>query len=136
MCFVSLLSVSVSIGTYSAYQDHTLLKFPNQCILTTEAIMWSKDMSEALQNGSLRGLSDLKYVFLDVYVLGSLPIPARFFLLHPLTNLNVLMRTRYMRCVHVLSIRVLCHLLFLNSLTHGQQFVRVSVISQWICTQP
>lgn len=101
MCFVSLLSVSVSIGTYSAYQDHTLLKFPNQCILTTEAIMWSKDMSEALQNGSLRGLSDLKYVFLDVYVLGSLPIPARFFLLHPLTNLNVLMRTRYMRCVHV-----------------------------------
>ena len=136
MCFVSLLSVAVSIGTYSAYQDHTLLKFPNQCILTTEAIMWSKDMSEALQNGSLRGLSDLKYVFLDVYVLGSLPIPARFFLLHPLTNLNVLMRTRYMRCVHVLSIRVLCHLLFLNSLMHGQQFVRVSVISQWICTQP
>lgn len=101
MCFVSLLSVAVSIGTYSAYQDHTLLKFPNQCILTTEAVMWSKDMSEALQNGSLRGLSDLKYVFLDVYVLGSLPIPARFFLLHPQTNLNVLMRTRYMRCVHV-----------------------------------
>ena len=101
VCFVSLLSVAVSIGTYSAYQDHTLLKFPNQCILTTEAIMWSKDMSEALENGSLRGLSDLKYVFLDVYVLGSLPIPARFFLLHPQTNLNVLMRTRYMRCVHV-----------------------------------
>ena len=106
VCFVSLLSVAVSIGTHSAYQDHTLLKFPNQCILTTEAIMWSKDMSEALQSGSLRGLSDLKYVFLDVYVLGSLPIPPLFFLLHPPaemqgTNLNVLMRAYYMRRIHV-----------------------------------
>ncbi|XP_073235787.1 dynein heavy chain domain-containing protein 1-like [Porites lutea] len=55
-----LLELMTTEGTYIAYQDHTLLKFPNQCILTTEAIMWSKDMSEALQNGSLRGLSDLK----------------------------------------------------------------------------
>lgn len=39
----------------------TMLKFPSQCVVTAESVVWTKDMSEALQNGSLRELSDLRY---------------------------------------------------------------------------
>lgn len=38
-----------------------MLKFPSQCVVTAESVVWTKDMSEALQNGSLRELSDLRY---------------------------------------------------------------------------
>lgn len=37
-----------------------MLKFPSQCVVTAESVVWTKDMSEALQNGSLRELSDLR----------------------------------------------------------------------------
>ena len=92
-------------------------------------------MSEALQNGSLRGLSDLKYVFLGV-CFGKPPdscpfLPALSTDKSECSNADSL----HAVCSRF-SIRVLCHLLFLNSLMHVQQFVRVSVISQWICTQP
>ena len=42
--------------------DHIFVKFPSQCVVTAEAVVWNKDMTEALQNGSLRGLSNLGYV--------------------------------------------------------------------------
>lgn len=38
-----------------------MLKFPSQCVVTAESVVWTKDMSEALHNGSLRELSDLRY---------------------------------------------------------------------------
>ena len=38
-----------------------MLKFPSQCVVTAESVVWTKDMSEALQNGRLRELSDLRY---------------------------------------------------------------------------
>ena len=49
-------------GPHGYLSDHNMLKFPSQCVLTAEAVIWNRDMSEALQNGSLRGLSDLRYV--------------------------------------------------------------------------
>ena len=44
------------------HADHIMLKFPSQCVVTAESVMWNKDMTDALQNGSLRGLSDLRHV--------------------------------------------------------------------------
>ena len=45
-----------------------MLKFPSQCVVTAESVVWTKDMNEALQNGSLRELSDLKYACCRVAV--------------------------------------------------------------------
>ena len=42
-----------------------MLKFPSQCVVTAESVVWTKDMSEALKNGSLRELSDLRYSSCD-----------------------------------------------------------------------
>ena len=45
-----------------------MLKFPSQCVVTAEAVMWNKDMSKALQNGSLRELSELRHVFVFFFI--------------------------------------------------------------------
>ena len=44
------------------YADHIMVKFPSQCVVTAESVMWNKDVTDALQNGSLHGLSDLRHV--------------------------------------------------------------------------
>ena len=46
----------------SSQADHVYLKFPSQCVVTAEAVLWNKEMTEVLQNKSLRGLSNLRCV--------------------------------------------------------------------------
>lgn len=49
------------VGRQISSSDHILVKFPSQCVLTAEAIVRNINMTEALQSGSLRELTQLRY---------------------------------------------------------------------------
>ena len=55
------LFLSHVLGPQISSSDHILVKFPSQCVLTAEAIVRNINMTEALQSGSLRELSQLRY---------------------------------------------------------------------------
>lgn len=55
------LFLSHVLGPQVSSSDHILVKFPSQCVLTAEAIVRNINMTEALQSGSLRELSQLRY---------------------------------------------------------------------------
>lgn len=64
-CFVSYAGPLVALhrddNSSTGASRNIMLKFPSQCVVTAESVVWTKDMSQALQNGSLRELSDLRY---------------------------------------------------------------------------
>ena len=64
-CFVSYAGPLVALhrddNSSTGTSRNIMLKFPSQCVVTAESVVWTKDISEALQNGSLRELSDLRY---------------------------------------------------------------------------